>query len=190
MHTCLATKLESTRPFPGDDRVESPGVQSTHAITIAASPAEVWPWLVQIGQDRGGFYSYTLLENLFGCRMRNADHIHAAWQTLAVGDGVQIHPRFPPLVVTSLTAGHHLVLMQHAPLPWTWAFQLLAIGQAGCRLLVRTRVARAGCLTSVWLLPVMTVGHYVMERRMLIGIKDRSEAEVTRSGGNEASSRL
>ena len=56
----------------------------THAITIRAPVEEVWPWLAQIGQDRGGFYSYEWLENLAGCEMRNADRVHSSGRS-AVG---------------------------------------------------------------------------------------------------------
>src|SRR5262245_61191325 len=66
-----ATAEEVTETLPGDDLVADPKTQATHAVTIDAPPEAVWPWLVQIGQDRAGFYSYTWLEDLFGCRMRN-----------------------------------------------------------------------------------------------------------------------
>jgi len=57
-----------TGPLPGDDLVAYPKGDYTHAITIRASAAEIWPWLVQLGQGRGGFYSYEWLENLVGCQ--------------------------------------------------------------------------------------------------------------------------
>lgn len=65
--------------LPGDELVEDPGIQTTRALTIDAAVRDVWPWLAQIGQDRGGFYSYEWLENLAGCRMRNAWRIHPEW---------------------------------------------------------------------------------------------------------------
>lgn len=63
--------------LPGDEFVPAPTIASTHAITINKPAENIWPWIAQIGQDRGGFYSYTLLENLIGCRMKNADRIHS-----------------------------------------------------------------------------------------------------------------
>jgi hypothetical protein len=73
---------------PGDELTPPPVEQNTRAITIAATPQEVWPWLVQMGADRGGFYSYAWLENLFGLGIHNADRIVEEWQQLAVGDWV------------------------------------------------------------------------------------------------------
>jgi hypothetical protein len=92
-----ATDDEVQQPLPGDELAPPhPKLNTTHAITIHAPAVDVWPWLVQIGQDRGGFYSYTWLENLVGCHMRNADRLRPAWQRLAVGDSVWLHPKAPP----------------------------------------------------------------------------------------------
>src|SRR5690349_9989833 len=68
-----ATDDEVRRPLPGDELVARPKALATHAITIRAPAAEIWPWLVQFGQGRGGFYSYDWLENLFGCDIHNVD---------------------------------------------------------------------------------------------------------------------
>jgi hypothetical protein len=72
----------------GDETVTDPGIQHTRAVAIDAPAGQVWQWLAQIGQDRGGFYSYTWLENLAGCRMRNADRIRPEWQQRARGGAV------------------------------------------------------------------------------------------------------
>ena len=66
--------------------------RSTRGVTIDAPADEVWPWVAQLGQDRGGFYSYEWLENLAGCRMRNADRIHPEWQHREIGETVYLHP--------------------------------------------------------------------------------------------------
>ena len=73
---------------PGEGTTTEP----VHAIEIDAPAEEVWPWLAQLGQDRGGFYSYEWLENLAGCRMRNADRIHPEWQHREIGEKVMLHP--------------------------------------------------------------------------------------------------
>jgi len=80
-----ATDEEFTRPLPGDAVVPD-GIQSTRAITVHAPARAIWPWLVQMGQDRAGFYSFDWLERLAGADIHNADHIIRAWQHLAVGD--------------------------------------------------------------------------------------------------------
>ena len=95
-----ATPAEKGRALPGDDLTPKPRIQITQAVTVAAPVEQVWPWLAQIGQDRGGFYSYEWLENLAGCEMRNADRIHPEWQQREVGEPVPLHPATPGLPVT------------------------------------------------------------------------------------------
>src|SRR5690349_3601012 len=68
-----ATDTELDMSLPCDELVDDPKLNATHAITINAPVSSVWPWLVQIGQTRGGFYSYTWLENAVGCQMQNAE---------------------------------------------------------------------------------------------------------------------
>ena len=174
MQLCFANRDEKSATLAGDTVIENPFLCSTHAITIAKEPAQVWPWLIQMGQDRGGFYSYTLLENLLGCRMKNANAIHPEWQQLEAGDAIQIHPRFHPLLVKEIETPRSLLLWQQAPVFWTWSFNLVN-HEAETRLIVRSRVAKAGLIKSLALTPIMTLGHYFMERKMLSGIKTRSE---------------
>ncbi|MGZ3681510.1 MAG: hypothetical protein ACXWQR_24345, partial [Ktedonobacterales bacterium] len=81
-----ATAAERRESLPGDALVPDPATTSTLAITVDAPVIAVWPWLAQIGQDRAGFYSYEWLENLAGCRMRNADHIYPEWQHRHIGE--------------------------------------------------------------------------------------------------------
>ena len=106
-----ATADERTRSFPGDELVPGAPLVTTRAIDVAAPAPVAWAWLVQVGQDRGGFYSLTWLENLVGCRMRNADRIVPEWQHRAVGDAVALHPRTPPLRIAAIEAPRTLVLL-------------------------------------------------------------------------------
>lgn len=175
MEFCFAKKEESQRVLPGDTIIDKPMVESTHAISIKSNAKDVWPWIVQIGQDRGGFYSYTILENMIGCKMKNADRIHPEWQQVSVNDQIQLHPKFPPLLVNELEHGSHVVLAQETSFQWTWTFAILQLSQDACRLLVRTRMSNPGLPLSLLLYPVMTLGHYFMERKMLTEIKRRSE---------------
>lgn len=175
MPNVIASSAEKSKTLPGDVIVDWPMINSTHAISIDAGPDQVWPWIVQLGQGRGGFYSYTLLENLLGCQMKNADRIHSEWQDVSVGDAVPIHPRFPPLIVKELQAGRHLVLWQQVSFVWSWSFVLETAADGGCRLLVRTRVSKCSWIAAVALWPVVTIGHFLMERKMLMGIKQRGE---------------
>jgi hypothetical protein len=86
-----ATPDQAERPPPGDELVPD-GLHSTRAVTIDGGPEAVWPWLVQIGQDRGSFYSHDWLERLFGAEIHNAEHIQPEWQHLAPGDTMWPNP--------------------------------------------------------------------------------------------------
>jgi hypothetical protein len=87
-----ATEEEAQGMLPGDEVGPPAQIQSTRPITIDAPAEEVWPWLVQIGWGRAGFYSYNWIENLMGADLHNADRIHPEWQNLKVGDEVWMAP--------------------------------------------------------------------------------------------------
>ena len=88
-----ATRKEIDATYPGDDLVAGPVSTTTYAVSVAAPAETVWNWLGQIGQDRGGMYSYDWLENLFGLDIHNADQIREEWQQLSLGDAVRVVPR-------------------------------------------------------------------------------------------------
>ncbi|MBF6235457.1 SRPBCC family protein, partial [Nocardia farcinica] len=81
-----ATATEAAAPMPGDELLAAPDLMTTRAVTIAAEPAAIWPWLVQFGPGRGGAYTYDWIENLFGLNMHSADHILPQFQHVSVGD--------------------------------------------------------------------------------------------------------
>jgi hypothetical protein len=162
-----ATPQERHMALAGDETVPNPSVQHTRAVTIAAPTARVWPWLAQIGQDRAGFYSYTWLENLAGCRMRNADRVHPEWQQRQIGDQLLLHPQ-TGLQVLGLSPGHSLTL------DGGWYFVLEPDGPDRSRLLARWR-SPSGPLNLVFGL-LFDLPHFVMERKLLLGIKQRAEA--------------
>jgi hypothetical protein len=87
-----ATSEEASAVLPGDDLVPEPAEQTTLAVAIAAPAEDVWRWLVQIGQDRGGMYSYDRLEDLIGLRIHSAQEVREEWQHLAAGDRVVVVP--------------------------------------------------------------------------------------------------
>lgn len=154
------------RSLPGDEFLPEAGTRILHAVSIEAPAEEVWPWLAQIGQDRGGFYSYEWLENLAGCRMRNAETVHPEWQRREVGETVFLHPG-GGLEVTLFEPGHAIGLRN-------WGtFVLEPRGPRRSRLLVRGG-APAGLAAAAFAL-LMEIPHFVMERRMLRGIKQRAE---------------
>jgi hypothetical protein len=152
--------------LPGDELLPADGTQILHAVTIDAPVEEVWPWLAQLGQDRGGFYSYEWLENLAGCEMRNADRIHPEWQYREVGETVHLHPA-GGLRVTVFEPGHALGLEG-------WGtFALEPSGTRRSRLFARGGSPRGFGAAAYTLL--IEIPHFLMERRMLLGIKERAE---------------
>jgi hypothetical protein len=172
-----ATEEELKMSLPGDQLVEHPKLNATHAITINAPAEDVWPWLVQVGQTRGGFYSYTWLENLVGCHMQNADQLVPEWQDLKVGDEVWLHPKAPPLKVLAIEPERAIVLEN------SWSFSLRPIDDQTTRLIIRGRGEfkpdlRNAVLNFILWRGVFEPAHFIMERKMMLGIKERAEGVI------------
>jgi hypothetical protein len=175
-----ATDQELEAHLPGDDLIAHPDVLATRAITVCASADLVWPWIAQLGQGRGGFYSYDFLENLVGCDMHSADRIHPEWQDVAVGDEVKLYPEVG-LEVCVLEPGRSLVIrggvpMGNIPAPYdfTWAFVLRDQPDGTTRLLARERYAYTRRWAPLIVEPAAMVS-FVMSQKMLRGIRDRAE---------------
>ncbi|WP_418605891.1 hypothetical protein [Georgenia sp. SUBG003] len=98
-----------TEALPGDDVLPSAGLSATRAVDIEAPPGSVWPWIAQLGQGRGGFYSYDVLENLAGCDIYSADKVVPEWQDVAAGDEIRLAPEVA-LSVADVSPPRHLVL--------------------------------------------------------------------------------
>jgi hypothetical protein len=164
--------------FPGDELVPKPRWQYLHGVTVKAPPAMVWPWLAQLGQGRGGFYSYQLLENLIGCRIQNANAVIPGLQKISVGDVIHVHPKMPALRVAIAEPDHTLVLHAGAELTnLSWAFIVKGAEGRQSRLFSRYRAdfgpgwARA-LGYGPWIMePISSV----MDLKMLAGIRWRAE---------------
>lgn len=179
-----ATAAEAEMPLMGDVLMPRADLTATRAITIDVPPDRVWPWIVQMGQGRGGLYSYDRLENLIGCDIHSADRIHDEWQELDVNDPVRLHPDVA-LLVAEIDPGHGLVLRggvpmgdQAAPFDFTWTFVLRDGGDGTTRLLTRERYAYLTRWARLVVAPVEAVSA-VMSQRMLRGIKERAEGSPT-----------
>jgi hypothetical protein len=175
-----STTDELARALPGDELVPDADITATRAISIDADTAAVWSWIAQIGQGRGGFYSYDVLENLVGCDMRSADRVVPEWQSIAVGDEVRLHPEVG-LRVARLDAGTALVLRGGIPMgrvappyDFTWAFVVRPHEDGTTRLVVRERYAYTRWWSALLVEPVQLIS-FIMSRRMLRGIKHRAE---------------
>jgi proline iminopeptidase len=173
--------------LPGDELLPHARAEATHEVDLAAPPAEVWPWLVQMGRGRGGWYSWDRLDN---GGVPSADHVIPALQRLAVGDTIPIKPRGPEgFTVLVLDAPRALVLGDPSLLPGraappegtpraTWAFALEPLGEQATRLRVRVRADYRPGLTT-WVLRWLVAGlHEIMERKQLRTLQQR----VARAG--------
>jgi hypothetical protein len=179
-----STAEERALILAGDELVPD-AEQQTHAITIEAPPEAVWPWLVQMGQGRAGFYSHDGLERLVGADIRNADEIHPEWQHLAVGDLVRTYrpiPRFEPLGWVVATIEPPRLLVVHEPeragiINSSWAFVLERDGER-TRLLSRWRFRRRGSAHAAFKRLVFDPAHFIMETGVLHGLKRRVERQA------------
>ena len=184
-----ATDDELVMDLPGDELTAEPVEQSTRAVTVDATPHDVWPWVVQLGADRGGFYSYDWLENLFGLEIHSADAIAPEWQRLDVGDMVYSdNERKNGWILVKVVPDEVLVMKQAdmkvgramnrnegLGFEFQWTFALRPLPAGGARLLVRERVAYGRRFTR-WLMAPVGVVSFVMTRKMLLGIKQRAES--------------
>jgi hypothetical protein len=195
-----ATEEEATRAMPGDETVPRGSSRSTMATTIAATPEEIWPWLVQIGWSRGAFYSYNRIENLLGMDTHNADRIHPEWQDLEVGDTMWMsHPRlrylFPETRTVRIDPERALVFAIHgrpegtavAP-TGTWSFILERIDDRSTRLISRLQVDPPPLVGKLLIYGFMEPAHFIMQSGMFRGLKERIESERRQadSRGDEA----
>jgi hypothetical protein len=182
-----ATAEEAARVLPGDEISPRTTLRSTMAITIAAPPEAIWPWLVQMGWNRGGFYSHNRIEKLFGLDLHNAAAINPAWQNLAVGDTVRMsHPRldmvFPETRVATLDHNRALVLAIMPPqnvgggVPsGAWSFVLDPIDETSTRVLVRLQVSPPILIGRMFIYLFNEPAHYFMQRGGLLGLRERVE---------------
>ena len=175
-----ATGQEASGCLPGDDIIATPDLTATRAITIDSPTGQVWPWIAQLGQGRGGFYSYDFLENLAGCDIHSANRIMPDWQDVGPGDQIRLAPKVALAVVT-VEPGQSLVLRGGVPMgnasppyDFTWAFVLNGEPGGATRLIVRERYAFLRPWARVLVEPVEAVS-FVMSQKMLRGIKDRAE---------------
>ncbi len=193
-----ATPDERTEALPGDERIPEAAGPSTHAVTIRARPGAIWPWLLQLGCDRAGFYSYDRLDN---AGRPSADRIIPELQDTVVGDilpsrpgsphGFEVLEMDPPRL---FLLGAYLLIPGFSNLPWdaarprayvrsTWAF-VLRERREGTRLLVRTR----GIIRPRWMeLAInafMDPAHVVMQRKQLLNLRARAEGMAQEGSGS------
>jgi len=195
-----ASQDEQNAALPGDGFASGAALQSTRAVTILAPIDRVWPWVAQLGQDRGGFYSYEILEDLVGCEMPNTSRIMPEHQTWKSGDKLWMYPpsKLDGLGGAPLVAyrpGQYLVFATRrigappsAREDGTWGFYLEPAGEHSTRLIVRGRGAGGvSGLAAVIHFGIFEPVHFVMERRMMSNIKVLAEGRRTSVASEVAS---
>jgi hypothetical protein len=177
-----ATEEEVAAPMPGDDVVPEPSFGATRAITIAAAPSAVWPWIVQAGFGRAGFYSYDLLDN---AARPSAEQILAEHQNPQVGDWVPMAAKVGDTTafrVAAVEPGRVLLWQKPGS---TWAWSLTPVGDGGrTRLVTRLKAMypwRSSPALALLTLILFEHGDFPMMRKMLIGIRARAEREARRA---------
>lgn len=186
-----ASEREAREPLPGDELLSGITAQTTRALTIDAPAPVVWAWLAQLGQDRAGFYSYELLEDMVGTRMPHVDELRPELQRWQLGDKLWMYP--PEKlggaghgVLQRLDPGRALVFGTRQigkgpsePTDGTWAFVLRPLAPERTRLLVRGRAAVERSLAwCAYDRLIFEPIHFLMERKMMEGIAARAEGRV------------
>lgn len=187
-----ATADEVDRLLPGDDLIPNAKINATHAITIDAPIDRVWPWIAQIGQGRGGFYSYEAIENAMGLDIHNADRILPGFQQPRVGESMPFAEGFSvpyaivdapcTLVVHGDTRTGSVTMPGLRPGDYAamlWGWHLAALDDHTTRLVERWQADYGpGLMNTVMYRLFMEPGAFIMERKMLLGIKQRAEKSV------------
>lgn len=186
-----ATGTEVRSTLPGDELLWVYAGDATHAITIHAPPEKVWPWLMQIGQDRSGFYSYAFLENLYGAEMPKVERLVPEWGPRVTGETVWFAPprRFggkgrmiaaivePEKTFAMVMANdwQRLLAGGHAQ-DALWSFNLVPLDNGRTRLIARLRGGTPPTFSARWIGRLFwEPAHFVMEQRMLRTIRDLAE---------------
>ncbi len=169
------TSEERSMKMAGDALIAHPTDVSTGAVTIDAPPEDIWPWLIQLGSKRGGFYSYDWLDRLFRFLDRpSATQIIPEFQHLAVGDSIDWGP--DKLVVAYLDPNRALAFRYNARgMEWVWQFQLSPVDHRHTRLVDRGTERIPHTLLWWIAMRLMEPAAFIMTRRMMLGVKQRAE---------------
>ncbi|MFZ5481877.1 MAG: hypothetical protein ACOZNI_34270 [Myxococcota bacterium] len=182
----------AARSYPGDVLIPTPRWGWTHGVEIEAPPEDTWPWVAQIGQGHAGFYSYQFLENVVGCDVENADTIHPEWEARS-GDQLRLHPGVRPLPFVGVEPGWWMLAYGRIDVtdgaratPRTrpedvavvsWLFHLALLGGTRTRFVSRFRTVYGDTLAARLAMgpSLLEPVGFVMDRRMLLGVKARVE---------------
>lgn len=179
-----STDEEVARPMPGDDKVPHPTFNATRAVTVAAPPEQIWPWLVQVGVGRAGWYSYDWLDNL---GHHSADRIIPEFQHLAVGDLIPISPDGTQGQWVKDFELNRWMLWGDKAGDSTWYWGLFPLDESQTRLITRVRMRYRWTSPMLLFNFLVEFTDSVMMRKCMLGIKRRAEDEANRTAAMEPS---
>lgn len=179
-----ATKEEFSRTLPGDDMIANKDYRNTLAVTVNAPPSKIWPWVVQMGVHKAGFYSYTWMENMFGCKLHNADRIHPEWQDTKPGyyEGVcqaAEKKNMPGWIVTIVEPDKSFV-WKGKDAEWMMGVYIDSINANTSRIITRQQFKMPERWSFNWVIEKawFNWAHCIMQRGMITGIKKRVEKKL------------
>jgi hypothetical protein len=179
MNNWGATMVETAIPLPGDELLPDATTLGTKAITIKGTPQQIWPWIAQMGIGRGGMYSYDWIERVIGSGDfvdgHSADRIHPELQSREVGDEMMMHPPTDMKYTVALVQAPRVIVYRGTSIgAVTWTFYLVP-NDDGTRLITRWRGQPANGTGEELANTVFGAMDFVMEQKMLRGIKERVE---------------
>jgi hypothetical protein len=171
-----ATDAEVALRWPGDELVPDPWTRAVRALTVNAPAARVWPWIMQVGRERGGFYSYTWLENLIGGDIRNVYQLIPGLPDRQVGETVWMGPRDrfggrARMMVAQVQFQRAMVLVPPTDVEHVWSFVLEPASDHVTRFVMLSLAAKPRIVDRVF----WELAHFVMERKMMLTIKHLAE---------------
>jgi hypothetical protein len=185
-----ATRAEAAARFPGDELLDDVAIQTTRAITIAARPSAIWPWLLQMGpKPRAGAYTYDWIERKFGVDIENSDRLLPGIPPLEPGQFLPLAEGREDGLEVKLIEAERALVLQWRPANSTWVFILEPQAEGTTRLISRNRIPGGGVRFWLGMVLAMEPGSLVMERKMLLGIKERAEHMAGATTGIETQSR-
>lgn len=176
-----STDKEISEYYTGDSILMQPDYENVLAVTINKPPSAIWPWIEQMGLNKGGFYSFTWLENIFGCKLSNADRLHPEWQSPQPGDHEPVcasaaKSNMNGWTILEVIPNKALVYRSSTDSSWMMGFYIDSASENSSRLITRMRYITPKAFwqyitDKVW----MEWAHCIMQRGSLIGIKKRAE---------------
>src|SRR5512133_2155591 len=167
-----ATNAEARGPVAGDELLPHASIVATRVVEIDAPPSAIWPWLVQMGPGRGGAYTYDWIERRLGVDIHNVDRVIPELQNLTLGDEIPM-PGYAMRV--ERLDNEQAMVIRSSNGAWVWSFELRPTSEH-TRLISRNRFDSPAWTAKDWLAyPTMEPGSWLMERKMLLTIKQRAE---------------